>query len=100
MVTPNTVLLQDIGFGGSDHTIDVLPGYNKVTVKAINNVFDELVENEDLETLKENGYQSVSYDKLSGDDVKVVRKRFLIPAKWELDSYDEDTGENRIRKMQ
>ena len=26
MVTPNTVLLQDIGFGGSDHTIDVLPG--------------------------------------------------------------------------
>ena len=37
----------------------MLPGYNKVTVKAINNVFDELVENEDLETLKENGYQSV-----------------------------------------
>lgn len=100
MVTPNTVLLQDIGFGGSDHTIDVLPGYNKVTVKAINNVFDELVENEDLETLKENGYQSVSYDKLSGDDVKVVRKRFLIPEKWELDSYDGDTGENKIRKMQ
>lgn len=98
MVTPNTVLLQDIGFGGSDHTIDVLPGYNKVTVKAINNVFDELVENEDLETLKENGYQSVSYDKLSGDDVKVVRKRFLIPAKWELDSYDEDTGEKQDPK--
>lgn len=98
MVTPNTVLLQDIGFGGSDHTIDVLPGYNKVTVKAINNVFDELVENEDLETLKENGYQSVSYDKLSGDDVKVVRKRFLIPEKWELDSYDEDTGEKQDPK--
>lgn len=98
MVTPNTVLLQDIGFGGSDHTIDVLPGYNKVTVKAINNVFDELVENEDLETLKENGYQSVSYDKLSGDDVKVVRKRFLIPEKWELDSYDGDTGEKQDPK--
>lgn len=98
MVTPNTVLLQDIGFGGSDHTIDVLPGYNKVTVKAINNVFDELVENEDLETLKENGSQSVSYDKLSGDDVKVVRKRFLIPEKWELDSYDGDTGEKQDPK--
>lgn len=98
MVTPNTVLLQDIGFGGSDHTIDVLPGYNKVTVKAINNVFDELVENEDLETLKENGFQSVSYDKLSGDDVKVVRKRFLIPEKWELDSYDGDTGEKQDPK--
>lgn len=98
MVTPNTVLLQDIGFGGSDHTIDVLPGYNKVTVKAINNVFDELVENEDLETLKENGYQSVSYDKLSGDDVKVVRKRFLIPEKWELDSYDGDTGKKQDPK--
>lgn len=98
MVTPNTVLLQDIGFGDSDHTIDVLPGYNKVTVKAINNVFDELVENEDLETLKENGYQSVNYDKLSGDDVKVVRKRFLIPEKWELDSYDGDTGEKQDPK--
>lgn len=98
MVTPNTVLLQDIGFGGSDHTIDVLPGYNKVTVKAINNVFDELVENEDLETLKENGFQSVSYDKLSGDNVKVVRKRFLIPEKWELDSYDGDTGEKQDPK--
>lgn len=57
------------------------------------------MENEDLETLKENGYQSVSYDKLSGDDVKVVRKGFNS-CKWELDSYDEDTGENRIRKMQ
>ena len=91
-------MLQDIGFGGSDHTIDVLPGYNKVTVKAINNVFDELVENEDLETLKENGFQSVSYDKLSGDDVKVVRKRFLIPEKWELDSYDGDTGEKQDPK--
>lgn len=76
----------------------MLPGYNKVTVKAINNVFDELVENEDLETLKENGYQSVSYDKLSGDDVKVVRKRFLIPEKWELDSYDGDTGEKQDPK--
>ena len=92
MVTPNTVLLQDIGFGGSDHTIDVLPGYNKVTVKAINNVFDELVENEDLETLKENGKEITSRQG-KGDDVSLVKKRFLIPKKWKLKSFDSNGNE-------
>nr|DAN28509.1 MAG TPA: hypothetical protein [Caudoviricetes sp.] len=84
MITPNTVLLQDIGFGGSDHTIDVLPGYNKVTVKAINNVFDEMVNEEDYDTLDQIG----DYIYRAGE--RYDRKEFLKAKNWEVYSYDKD----------
>ena len=29
----NSLIVQDIGFAGSGHSLDILPGYNKVTVK-------------------------------------------------------------------
>lgn len=87
MVTPNTVLLQDIGFGGSDHTIDVLPGYNKVTVKAINNVFNELVENEEYDILEEIG------QKYAQDNKKYDYKKFFKEKLWKLYHYDINKNE-------
>nr|DAJ47760.1 MAG TPA: hypothetical protein [Caudoviricetes sp.] len=83
LVTPNEILLQDIGFAGSDHTIDVLPGYNKVTIKAINNVFDELTENEEYDILDEVGRD---YHK---NDKKYDYKRFLKEKLWKVYHYDK-----------
>lgn len=42
--TPNTMSVQAIGFAGADHSLDILPGYNKVTIRcsnySISNVLD------------------------------------------------------------
>lgn len=79
---PNIIRLQDIGFAGADHTLDVLPGYNKATVRSVNNVFDDLVENEDFDTLKEIG------NKYSQDGTKYDYKKFLKEKLWTLYHYD------------
>ena len=93
MVTPNTVLLQDIGFGGSDHTIDVLPGYNKVTVKAINNVFDELVDDEGFDVSDMYGSFTNLTDKRNDNKYyKVENVQGLTLERWESIAYG-DNGE-------
>ena len=81
---PNEILLQDIGFAGSDHTIDILPGYNKAAVKAINNVFDEMISEEDYDTLE----QVDDYVYKSGE--RYDRKEFLKAKNWDVYSYDKD----------
>lgn len=35
-ITPNTLSVQTIGFEGNDHTLDILGGYSKITVKTSN----------------------------------------------------------------
>lgn len=35
-ITPNTLPVQTIGFEGNDHTLDILGGYSKITVKTSN----------------------------------------------------------------
>ncbi len=32
----NEVIVQDVGFAGADHSLDILPGYNKVVIKCSN----------------------------------------------------------------
>ena len=85
----NEILLQDVGFNGSDsNTLDVVPGYNKASVKALNNVFDDVVKDEDydsLETYANGGYLTKTYS--SGDGSKAVRKQFLKPKSWAVYAY-------------
>lgn len=42
--TSNSLNVQDIGFMGSEHSLDIVPGYNKVTIKnsnyGLNNILD------------------------------------------------------------
>lgn len=35
-ITPNELVIQNIGFAGGDHSLDILPGYNKAIVKTSN----------------------------------------------------------------
>ncbi len=39
----NELLVQDVGFAGKNHSLDVLPGYNKVTVKCSNYAVEDLI---------------------------------------------------------
>ena len=89
-VSGNEVLLQDVGFNGSgSNTLDVIPGYNKASVKAINNVFDDVVKDEPYDILKPyaNGeYLTETYK--GADGAHAVRKQFLKPMLWKLYAYD------------
>lgn len=90
MASKNSATLQDIGFAGNNNTIDVLPGYNKVTVKAVNNVFDDLVTNEDYDKLEWAGANSYS------DKDKYDIKRFLRPKSWKMHYYDKNRNETML----
>lgn len=84
-VEGNSVMVQDIGYNGADaNTLDVVPGYNKATVKAINHVFDEVIKNEDYDALKP--FSEITY--LEGDEF--IKKQFVNPKEWEIISYNSN----------
>ena len=92
-VSGNEVLVQDIGFNGSDgNTLDVVPGYNKASVKALNNVFDDVVKDEDYDILEpiDDAYYIRTYG--GGDGPHAVRKQFLKPMLWKLYQYTDATS--------
>lgn len=76
--------IQDIGFAGSDHTLDILSGYNKVTIKCSNYPVGEVMLDEDFDKLKE---LSV-VDNSIGE--RVSRRVFLAPDNWNMYLYDGD----------
>lgn len=81
----NSVMLQDIGYNGADgNTLDIVPGYNKASVKAVNNVFDEVIKNEDFEDLSP--FSEVTY--LDGSNY--IKKQFVNPKWWEIISYNSN----------
>lgn len=92
VVTPNEVLLQNIGFAGSDHTIDIIPGYNKAIVKSINNVFDELLEEEDFKKLKVIGKDDFTEGR-GRDTFETDKKEFLEHKLWKPYYYNKDRQE-------
>lgn len=75
------LLVQDIGFAGAGHFLDILPGYNKATVKCSNYPVGQIFPDEDLDRLK----LYASQDKQSGD--KVTAKRFYYPNVYHLFHY-------------
>lgn len=78
--------LQDIGFINSDaNNLDIVPGYNKATVKSINNTFDEVIKNEDYDEL-----ESLGGWVEERDGVKFHYKRFYKPKNWKVFSYNSD----------
>lgn len=89
-VRGSDVLVQDIGFNGSGaNTLDVVPGYNKASVKALNHVFDDVVKDEPYDVLE--AYDNGTYviDTYKGSDgAHGVRKLFLKPMFWKMYAYD------------
>lgn len=77
--------VKDIGFAGSEHSLDILPGYNKVTIKCSNyptpDVLDFSVNYDELKTL------TTLPDITSGDDVS--HRILLHPGDLEMYQYKE-----------
>lgn len=86
----NSITIQNIGFAGSDHSMDILPGYNKVTIKCSNYPIPETlnfsVDYDDLERLV------TLPDIVSGDDVS--HRLLLNPG--DLDMYQYEQFANRV----
>lgn len=66
MVYANNISVQDIGFAGSNHTLDIVPGYNKVTIRVSNYPVGDALPDTDLTqddflcVKDERAYQSVT----------------------------------------
>lgn len=81
--------VQEIGFAGSDHTLDVLPGYNKASVRCSNYPVGDALPETDLSeadyltTKDEKYYQSVT------QGYRVERHKIYRPInpKFELNAY-------------
>lgn len=81
----NSLTVQNMGFAGSEHSLDVLPGYNKVTVKCSNypipDILDFSVNYDELSTL------SALPDLASGNNVS--HRILLNPGKMQMYQYKE-----------
>ena len=83
----NEVLVQNVGMNGSgSNTLDVVPGYNKASVKAINNVFDEVIPEEPFDILEV--VQTWEYNEGNKEDARRAVRRFKKPMLWEMFYYD------------
>lgn len=74
----NELSVQNIGFMGSNHSLDILPGYNKATVRCSNYPVGELLPQEsfsDLLPLK-------TTDDIISDNTKVCHIVYLMPQNW------------------
>ena len=86
----NSITIQNIGFAGSDHSMDILPGYNKVTIKCSNYPIPETlnfsVDYDDLDQLV------TLPDIVSGNDVS--HRLLLNPG--DLDMYQYEQFAHRV----
>lgn len=90
-VSGNEVCVQDVGFNGSgSNTIDVVPGYNKASVKALNHVFDDVVKDEAFDILGKYAGGEYLIETYKGNDgAHGVRRQFLKSMLWETYHYDD-----------
>lgn len=82
----NELSVQDVGFAGSDHSLDILPGYNKVTVRCSNYPVGQLLDfNID--------YNSLSDLQVLPDyeqDNRVSHAKLLNPGTLDMYQYNPD----------
>lgn len=84
----NEVFVQSVGFNGSgSNTLDIVHGYNKASVKSINNVFDEVIQEEPFDNLEV--VQTWEYEEGNSEDARRAVRRFKKPMLWEMFYYDQ-----------
>ncbi|MCS2567244.1 hypothetical protein [Bacteroides fragilis] len=80
----NVVSVQNIGFSGADHTLDILGGYNKAIVKNSNYPVGNLLPEERFEEM-----QILKVLDNANDKNQVCHRVFLIPNQWETIVFKE-----------
>lgn len=96
--SPNRVKVSDIGAFGSEHFLDILPGYNKATVKCSNYCFNDIISEEEFKKLSKFGDRNTySYKQYYEIRQYLKSKVFTLPRyfnvndnKPEVDIVDED----------
>lgn len=77
---PGVLNVQKAGFAGNDHTLDLVPGFNKVTVKTSNYSVGDLTTEEDYDKLEEVFMpQDVTVKGNDDETQQVSRKILLLP---------------------
>ena len=101
-LTINTHSVQDIGFGGTDHSLDIIAGYNKASVKTSNyNNSDKVFPEEEWDNLNPLSIELTQVPIIeavkSGMSTKYTEIKargkciWLTPSKWETHTY-KSTG--------
>ncbi|MCE5175837.1 MAG: hypothetical protein ABFC90_07340 [Bacteroidales bacterium] len=83
MVNANSLSVQDIGFSGSNHTLDILGGYSKASVKTSTYAVGTIFPTEDFDSLT-HFYDLPKYT--SGENISV--KKFYLPSVYKLRHYN------------
>lgn len=91
----NTMNVQDIGFMGSDHSLDILPGYNKVTIKDSNYPIGDIFQEEDFKSLSRLG-DNIVYAREYVVDNRVSRKMYFLPNIYRMYHYEPGTDQNPV----
>lgn len=78
-----TISVQKVTFSGSDHTLDILGGYNKVTVKDSNYPVGNLLPDEDFKKDKK------LLSRLNSRLDRRCYRKFLYPKNWDMFLYNE-----------
>lgn len=86
LASGNEVLLQDVGYNGSGgNTLDVVPGYNKASVKSVNHVFEEVVDEEPYEILET--VQTWNFNEGDFENARRCIRKFKKPMLWKMYYY-------------
>lgn len=95
-ISPALLNVQAIGFAGSEHALDILPGYNKVTIRCSNYPITNLIQNEDFDNLK---ILQTSPELEDGNGR--CHRRYLNPSKIELSQWEYAGGEifNKVQNL-
>lgn len=93
----NSLIVQDIGFAGSGHSLDILPGYNKVTVKCNNYPVGKIFPEEDFKTLFRLG-DKLLYAREFVKDNKVSRKVYFLPNEYKMYHYEPGITQNPVNE--
>lgn len=81
-VSPSLIEIGNVGHAGSGHSLDILPGYNKVTVKCSNYPVGELTAKEDFDSL-----DTIDITEDVQENKKVSHKVILKPDCWDFKQY-------------
>lgn len=80
------VVMQEVGYNGSDvNLIDIVPGYNKASVRSVNHIFEDVIKEEPYEIL--DTVQTWNFNEGDFENARRVVREFKKPMMWKMYYY-------------
>lgn len=83
----NELLVQDMGFSGANHALDILPGYNKVSVLCSNYKADKTLPKENFNAMEIMNEIAVGVTELPDGSTRRARILILLPTLYDAHRY-------------